>query len=43
MNCCSFDVNVMFTTSTFRNWGLDKVQKDVWGKMLQRDGAYCHM
>ena len=34
MICSSFHVKVIFTTSTFRIWGLHKVQKGVWGKML---------
>ena len=42
MICSSFDVKVIFTTPTFRIWGLNKVQKGVWGKMLQRDGAYSY-
>ena len=49
MICCSFDVKVIFTATTFRTWGLhmvkkcNKVQKGVWGKMLQSDGEYCYI
>ena len=42
MICCSFDAKVIFTASTFRIWGLQKVQKDVLGKVLLSDGAYCY-